>query len=65
MSKTYVRLTLDLDPDLNERLRLEAGKLGISKSANIRRRLTAPLRLDPKTYHLPSKREKRAQREGG
>jgi hypothetical protein len=55
MPRTYVRLTLDLDPELDEKLRFEAAKLGLSKSEHMRRRLRAPLpRRNPKD-HLKKK----------
>lgn len=59
MPRTYVRLTLDLAPELDEKLRQEAAKLGLSKSEHMRRRLGAPLPRRAPADHLPSKREKR------
>ena len=51
MPKEVVRLTLDLDPDLHEKIRLEALDEGLSVSEVIRQRLK--MRRPPKTVFKP------------
>lgn len=40
--RTFVRVTLDYEPELDEKMRLEAADRGITKIENIRQRLRAP-----------------------
>ena len=56
MPSPYVRVTLDMEPELHERVRKEAASFGLSVSEMMRWRLRAP--MDPRGRELLQQRHK-------